>query len=182
MHVTRMLAFVLAAALGVSATASAQRRVPATGSAAVGGEIGAYMPIHEPLDSGLTLEGFYEYYFDPRTSMRIGLGWAEPGFPEDEDSLRIVRVPFEMVYNWDRGDLHPFAGAGIGAYFLQAEVHGHGVGDAEAKLGAALFAGAEFFNSRSVSVKAELKYHIIDDIRGLEPDGFSLTIGLKKYF
>ena len=24
--------------------------------------------------------------------------------------------------------------------------------------------------------------HIIDDIRGVEPDGFSLTIGLKKYF
>ena len=165
------------------ASASAQRRVPARDAAAVGGEIGVMAPVDDALDSGVALEGFYEYYFSPRTSMRVGAGWAEPGFAGRDDlSLRIVRVPFDMVHNWEGGEIHPYVGAGIGIYFLQVENHGNSVGDSETKLGATLLGGAEFFTGRTTAVKAEARYHIIDDIRGLEPDGFAITIGLKKYF
>ena len=182
MHVRHVPAFVVAAALTIPATVQAQRRSPAAGSTALGGEIGVYAATHDPLDTGLALEGFYEYYLDPRTSMRFGLGGADPEFENEEDSIRIVRIPFDIVYNWERGDVHPFVGAGIGAYILRLKDNGRSVGNSDSKLGATLCGGAEFFATRSTTVKAELRYHIIDDLRGIEPDGFSLTIGLKKYF
>jgi hypothetical protein len=176
-------AAIVAICLGLADVASAQRRVPATGSAAVGGDAGIFIPIDEPLGTGPTLEGFYEYYLNPRTSVRFGLGWASPHFDrEDEDSLRLLRVPFDVVYNWEGGAIHPFVGAGLGAYFVQEQDNGRSVGDLETKLGATLFGGAEFFTGRTVSVKAEARYHILGDVRGVEPDGLGLTIGLKKYF
>lgn len=181
MRLAPVSAWIIATALAVSATAHAQPRVSA-GSAAVGGDIGVYSGTEDYLGTGFTLEGFYEHYFDPRTSMRLGLGWAGPEFENDEDSLHIVRIPFDILYNWDRAEVRPFVGAGIGVYILTLKDNGRTVGDSESKIGATLFGGAEFFATRSTTVKAELRYHVIDDIRGVEPDGFSLTIGLKKYF
>jgi len=181
MRLASVSAWVITTSLAVSATAHAQPRVSA-GSAAAGGDIGVYSGIQDYLGSGLTLEGFYEYYFDPRVSMRFGLGWAEPEFENDEDAVKIVRIPFDILYNWNGGDVRPFVGAGIGAYILTLKDNGRTVRDSESTLGATLFGGVEFSASRSTALKAELRYHIIDDIRGVEPDGFSLTIGLKKYF
>src|SRR5687767_2403456 len=109
----------LGAFLLVPSTAAAQR-VPATDSGAIGGELGLFLPSQEGLNSGLAREGFYEYYLTPRASIRTGLGWAEPDFDrEEEDSLRYVRVALDGVYNWEGGSVHPFAGAGLGIYFLQ---------------------------------------------------------------
>lgn len=181
MRLASVSAWVIATSLAVSATAHAQPRVSA-GSAAAGGDIGVYSGIQDYLGTGLMLEGFYEYYFDPRTSMRFGLGWAEPEFENDKDAVKIVRIPFDILYNWNRGEVRPFVGAGIGAYILTLKDNGRTVGDSESRLGATLFGGAEFFATRSTTVKGELRYHIINDIRGVEPDGFSLTIGLKRYF
>jgi hypothetical protein len=31
-------------------------------------------------------------------------------------------------------------------------------------------------------VKAEARWHVVQNVRGLNPDGLALTIGLKKYF
>ena len=78
--------------------------------------------------------------------------------------------------------MRPFVGAGVGAYILRLKDNGRSVRDSESTLGATLFGGIEFSATRSTALKAELRYHVIDDIRGVEPDGFSLTIGLKKYF
>ena len=183
MVVLRFLFLMLSAIVVLAPSAAAQPRTPATDSAAIGGDIGIFLPRDERLDSGLSLEGFYEYYFSARTSMRVGFGWAEPGLDrEEEDSLRILRIPFDVVHNWEGGAIHPFVGAGLGIYFLQERDNGRDVGDLATKLGATLFGGAEFFSSRTTSVKAEARYHIIDGVRGIEPDGLSLTIGLKKYF
>jgi hypothetical protein len=183
MQLFRIGAFILPVILVIPATAAAQRRVPATDSAAIGGDVGVFIARDETLDSGLTLEGFYEYYFSPRTSMRVGLGWAEPSFDrEDEDSMRYVRIPFDVVRNWEGGAVHPFVGAGLGIYFLQAKDNGRSIGDSETKLGGTLFGGAEFFTGRRTAVKAEARYHIISNTGGFNPDGLAVTIGLKQYF
>lgn len=170
-------------ALLVPAAASAQRRVPATDSGAVGGDLGVFVPRSEVLDAGLALEGFYEYYFTPRASMRFGLGWANPGYGnETGDGLRTVRVAVDGVYNWERGAVHPFAGAGLGLYFMQPRDNGESSADSETKLGATFFGGAELFTSPTVSVKGEARYHLVGDTFGLNPGGLTLSIGVKKYF
>ena len=164
-------------------TPALAQRMPAQGSAAVGGEFGVFLPAQDELGPGLALDGFYEYYLTPRTSVRTGLGWANPDFDrESEDSLRHIRVAVDAVYNWEGGTIHPFVGAGIGIYFLQLRDNGRSVGDSESETGGALFGGMDFFNTRTVSIKGELRYHVIGDVRGLNPDGASLMIGLKKYF
>jgi opacity protein-like surface antigen len=174
---------VLVALLLVPLPAAAQGRIPAEDSGAIGGDLGLFLPAQEGLGSGLALEGFYEYYLTPRTSIRTGLGWAEPDFDrEEEDSLRHVRVAVDAVYNWEGGSVHPFAGAGLGIYFLQLKDNGESFGDSETRLGGTVFGGVELFTSDTLSVKGELRYHLIRDISGLNPDGASLTIGVKKYF
>ena len=179
----RPVCFALAIVLAVPSLSLAQRRVPATESAAIGADVGLFMPREEALDAGPNLEGFYEYYFAPRTSVRIGLGWANPDFDrEEDDSLRYVRIATDVVYNWEGGAIHPFVGAGLGVYFLQLRDNDRNLGDSEFKLGATIFGGAEFFTSRRVSVKAEARYHLISDLDSLNPDGLALTIGVKKYF
>jgi hypothetical protein len=47
-----------------------------------------------------------------------------------------------------------------------------------------LLGGIEYFTSRTVSIKGELRYHIVSDILNgsFNPDGAAITIGLKKYF
>lgn len=167
----------------VPAGASAQRRVPATDSGAVIGDVGVFLPRSEELDSSPVLEGFYEYYFTPRGSLRLGLGWTDPSFTRgSDDTLRTVRVAVDGVYNWERGAVHPFVGAGLGIYFLQPTDNGENFGDSETKPGATLFGGIEFFTGRTVSVKAEGQYHLIGDVFGINPGGLALKIGLKKYF
>jgi hypothetical protein len=167
----------------VPAAASAQRRVPATDSGAAGGDVGIFVPRSDALDTGAALEGFYEYYFTPRVSLRTGLGWANPSFARgNEDDLRTVRVAADAVYNWEHGTMHPFAGAGVGIYFLQPRDNGESFEDSETKVGATLFGGVELFTSRTVAVKAEARYHIVTNAFGINPDGLALTIGVKKYF
>lgn len=179
----RQFCAVLAIVLAVPSLALAQRRVPATESAAIGADVGLFLPREEALDMGPALEGFYEYYFAPRTSVRVGLGWANPEFDrEEEDSLRYVRIATDVVYNWEGGAIHPFVGAGLGVYFLQLRDNDRNLGDSESKLGGTVFGGLEFFTTRSVSVKAEARYHLISDLDSLNPDGLALTIGIKKYF
>ena len=80
------------------------------------------------------------------------------------------------------GAVHPFVGAGLGIYFIQEKDNGNSFGEDHTKLGGTVFGGVEFFTSNTVSVKGEARYHLIDNINGLNPDGLALTIGLKKYF
>jgi hypothetical protein len=178
LHFILFTLFVLTPSLAL-----AQRRVPAAESGAIIGDVGIFLPRSEGLDAGPVLQGFYEYYFTPRASMRVGLGWANPGFAgRDNDDLRTVRVAIDGVYNWERGAVHPFLGAGLGINFLQPRINGESVGDSETKLGASFFGGVELFTGRTVSFKAEARYDALGEAFGLNPDGLSLTAGLKKYF
>ncbi|MBA3297132.1 MAG: porin family protein [Acidobacteria bacterium] len=165
------------------APALAQAQTPQTDSAAVGGDVGLFFPKSDALKSGLALDGFYEYYLSPRTSIRLGVGFMNPKIKRDEDdSMRYIRVGGDLVYNWEGGGVHPFVGAGVGAYFLQEKDNGDNFGDQETKIGGNVFGGAEFFTSNTLSVKAEAKYHLISNLGAFNPDGLSLTVGLKKYF
>jgi opacity protein-like surface antigen len=178
-----MMILMMTALLAVPSTAMAQRRVPAADSGAVGGDVGLFLPRDGALTTGPTLEGFYEYYLTPRNSIRVGAGWANPKLDrEHSDSLRHIRIAVDTVYNWEGGAVHPFVGAGIGVYFLQAMDNGKALGESESKPGGTLFGGAEFFTSRTMSVKAEARYHLVKDALGLNPDGLALTLGVKKYF
>ena len=173
--------FILFIAFG--SAAAAQGRVPATDSGAIGGEVGAIAPRDAALNSGPVLEGFYEYYFTPRASLRLGLGWANPSYErEEEDSLRTLRVPVDVVYNWEGGTVHPFVGAGLGIYFIQPRDNGESAGDSETKLGTTIFGGVEFFTARTVSLKGEARYHIVGDVFGVNAGGLAVTIGVKTYF
>lgn len=165
----------------VPAMAAAQ--TPRAESGAVGGDVGWFFPADDGMKGGATLEGFYEYYLTARTSVRLGLGWGRPKVKADEeDSIRFFRVAGDVVYNWERGNVHPFAGAGVGIYFLQASDNGESVGDSETKFGGTIFGGAELFTSNTVSVKGEARYHLVANAGAYNPDGLSLTIGIKKYF
>lgn len=176
--------FILTATLAIlPAAAWAQGRVPATGSGAIGGDIGIFLPSEDQLTSAPSLEGFYEYYFAPRTSIRMGLGWTDPEFDRDPNaSIRQVRIALDGVYNWEGGTIHPFAGGGIGVYFLQLRDRGDNVGDSESKIGATVFGGVEAFLNRTLAVKGEARYHLVKNAGRLDPDGLAFSVGLKKYF
>jgi opacity protein-like surface antigen len=74
-------------------------------------------------------------------------------------------------------------GGGLGIYFLQARSSGESIGDSETKVGATIFGGVELFTSQTLAIKGELRYHLIGNTdAGLNPDGATLTIGVKKYF
>jgi hypothetical protein len=179
----RVLHGIAFAILLFPAAAAAQPRVPAAGSSAVGGDVGLFVARADNLGSGPAVEGFFENYLDARTSVRIGIGWANPSFDRGPaESMRHIRVGGDLVYNLERGAVHPFVGAGVGMHVLQARAGGGNVGDSRTQLGGMLFGGAEFFTARTTAVKAEARYHVVRRANGFNPDGLSLMIGLKQYF
>jgi hypothetical protein len=167
----------------VATPAWAQRRVPHKDSAAIGGDVGVFLPQQDGMNSGPALEGFYEYYLDARESVRLGLGWANPGVDrEPGDSVRQIRIAIDLLHNWEGGSIHPFFGAGLGTYFLQPRDNGENSGDGRTKFGGNLIGGVEFFTSNTFSVKGEARYHIVLKADDYNPSGLALTIGAKAYF
>jgi hypothetical protein len=173
----------LAVLLGVPSIALAQARMPHKGASALGGEVGIFLPKEDVLTTGPVLEGFYEHYLTARDSIRVGVGWLNPKWEaESSDSLRQIRIGADLVHNWEGGTVHPFVGAGLGAYILQFRDNGENLGDSETKLGGSVFGGAEFFTSDTFSVKGEARYHVVSKVNGFNPSGLSLTFGVKSYF
>lgn len=175
----------LALILGLPSGAAAQSRMPHQGASAVGGEVGIFLPNEDRLKSGAVLEGFFEHYLSARDSLRVGVGWMNPKWePEESDSLRQIRIGADLVHNWEGGVVHPYFGAGLGAYFLQFRDNGENLGDSETKFGGNVFGGVEYFTSRTFSVKGEARYHVVSkaDVFDLNPSGLSLTFGVKSYF
>ena len=72
-----------------------------------------------------------------------------------------MRVGADLIHNWEGGKIHPFVGAGLGAYFLQPRDNGEDFGDGATKLGGTLLGGVEYFTSKTFSVKGEARYHIV---------------------
>lgn len=164
----------------------AQGLTPHADSAAVGVDVGLFRPSDDELKPALSLDGFYEYYFTARTSLRLGLGWTNPEFDRDNNtSIRHIRVGGDVIYNWEGNAIHPFVGAGLGLYIMEPRNNGNKLADSESKLGGVLLGGVEFFTGDTVSIKGEASYHLIsntDNFGPANPDGLKLSIGVKKYF
>jgi Outer membrane protein beta-barrel domain len=159
------------------------QRQPAEGHLGVGGDIGLFAPAESALSPDLALEGHVDYYLTPRVAVRFGVGWTNPPFDrESTDSLRQVRAGGDLLYNWERGKWHPFAGAGVGAHILQEKDNGRDVGDSESKLGGAVLGGVEYFFTRDSTIKGEARYQFVGNTRnGYSPSGFLFLVGLKTY-
>jgi hypothetical protein len=163
--------------------ASAQTKAPDTGLIGVGGDIGVFFP-DEAFEKTFTFDGFGEFYLTPRTSLRGMFSWASPGFENrTEDHFRQVRFLFNGVYNWERGDLHPFVTGGAGFYFVRELLDGANDPDSETRGGLNFGGGVEYFVGDRGSVKGEARWDLVSHPTGFsDATGFTLTIGYKRYF
>jgi len=135
------------------------------------------------MTTGPALEGFFEHYLTARDSVRLGVGWANPKVErETSDSTRQIRLAADLAHNWEGGAIHPFVGAGLGAYFIQPKDNGQAVGNSQTKLGGTVFGGVEYFTSKTFSVRGEARYHAVMKANGYDPSGLALTVGVKTYF
>jgi len=173
----------IAAILYLPATAAAQGRMPHQGAGALGAEGAVFMPKQDGMSTGPDIGGFYEYYLTARDGLRMGAEWSTAKREiEHSDGVRQVRVGADLVHNWEGGKIHPFVGAGLGAYFLQARDNGNDIGDSASKLGGSILGGVEVFTAKTFSVKGEARYHFVSKWNGYDPSGLALTIGVKGYF
>jgi len=169
--------------LTLPAAAAAQQRMPHREGNAVGGEAGIFLPTQSGMSTGPGIDGTFEHYLTARDSVRFGVGWMQPSQTANHQAkMRQVRLSGEIVHNWEGGQVHPFVGAGLGAYFLQPNLNGSNLGSSATKLGGTLLGGAEFFTSKTFAIKGEARYHIVQKSGPYDPSGLSLSLGLKSYF
>jgi outer membrane protein W len=176
-----LLVFVFSVSLPV--LAAAQARVPNAESTALGVDVGMLVPRTDLLETSSLINVNYEYYVTPRVSVRSSFGWTNPEFEATGvDTLRQMPLRMDLQYNWERGEWHPFVGAGIGAYFMRLRNNGQSFGDTETKFGANFNGGIEYFFNRSVAFKGEARYQAVQSAFGVQPSGLAFTGGLKTYF
>jgi opacity protein-like surface antigen len=157
--------------------------VPDTNMIALGGDAGIFVPRDSSLDASPIIEGTVDFYVTPRLSLRPGVAFTDPPVSGiSTSSLRQVRLAFDVVYNWEGGRWHPFAGGGLGAHFVQPKVNDNAFGSQETKLGVSVLGGIEYFLNRRFSLKGEGRFQGLNDVGGLDPSGIALTFGVKRYF
>jgi hypothetical protein len=167
--------------LATATTASAQ--TPVGGTVALGADVGALIP-DSAFEKTLAIDGFAEFYVTPRASGRVLLEWANPGFKNDTQShFREVNLLFNGVYNWNMGTVHPFVTGGAGVYFIRSKPAIGPDPDGETRGGINFGGGAEFFTNSLTIIKSEARFSVVSHPTNL-PDatGFTVTVGLKRYF
>jgi hypothetical protein len=175
--------FCISAVLNCLILLPASAQTPDTGLIGVGGDIGVFFP-DEAFEKTFTWDGFGEYYFAPRVSVRAMFSYASPGFENrTEDHFRQSRLLFNGVYNWEMGNLHPFATAGAGIYWVRELLDDATDPDSDTRGGLNFGGGIEYFVGERSSIKGEARFDIVSQPAGF-PDatGFSLTFGYKAYF
>jgi len=182
MRLAKMVAIAATLFAACPAIGAAQSRVPAAGSMAVGGEAGLFVP-DDAFEPSPIVGGFFEYYPTARLSLRPSAMFLNPGFDrEPSDSLRQTRLGFDVIYNWEHGRWHPFAGGGVSAHLLRLKDNGHAIGDGSNQLGIGGLGGVEYFVNRRNALKFEGRAQFVDDVFGVDPSGFAATVGFKHYF
>jgi hypothetical protein len=181
MRLIRLCCFVLFLSSVPALPAGAQ--TPDKGLIGAGADLGVFVP-DEMFEKTLTIDGFAEYYVTPRISVRGLLAWASPGVENrTEDHFRQVKLLFGGVYNWEFTEWHPFVTAGAGAYFVRQKLDNRNDPDGETRGGINLGGGIEYFRSSTMSIKGEARWDVVSHPPGLpDASGFTLTIGLKRYF
>ena len=156
---------------------------PRAGQVALGADVGVFFPADDQLASGLMADGFVEFYATPRLGLRAIVTAIRNGYDrEDDDDERQLRLGFDVIYNWEGGNIHPFVGAGIATHFLRFYRDGDNQGPNDTKFGGNILGGAEFFVNPEWTVKLEARYQWVQDRPNLDPDGLGLLVGVKKYF
>jgi len=150
---------------------------------AAGADLGIFFP-DEAYENTITFDGFGEYYVSPRVSLRGMLGYTSPGFDNrTEDHFRQVRLTFNGIYNWELGAWHPYATAGAGVYFVRSLLENQDDPDGETRGGINFGFGTEYFFSPMTTIKGEARWDVVSDPPGLgDATGFTLTLGIKRYF
>ena len=157
--------------------------MPSAGQVAAGAEVGVFLPTDSQLSSGIVGGGLFEFYATPRVGIRGSVMAIRNGYDRvDDDDERQMRLGLDVIYNWEYGGVHPFAGAGIAMHFLRFYRDGDNEGPNDTEFGAQLLGGAEFFLDTAWTLKAEARYQWVGDRPNLNPDGLALTVGVKRYF
>jgi len=180
--VHRLCFSALVALLLLPATSSAQS-VPAAGQIAAGAELGVFPPTDSRLSPGVVGGGLLEVYATPRIGVRGTVSATRSGYARfDNDDERQLRLGVDVIYNWERGAIHPFVGGGLGMHLLRFHRDGRNEGPNDTAFGRQVLGGVELFLNRAWSLKGEGRYQWIGDRPNLNPDGLALTVGVKRYF
>lgn len=175
----------LASMLAVPAAVHAQP-VPNEGQVAAGIDVGVFMPTDDQFDSSIVGGGFFEFYLSPRIGVRGGVTAMRPSYTRGNgEQERQMRLGADVIYNWESGAIHPFAGAGIGWHMMSLrDRDGVKVGATpdHNRFGVSVLGGAEIFLNRDWAFKGEARYQKVAETPLVDPSGFALTVGLKRYF
>ena len=177
----RVLSTLFAMLVPIVSLAATPSTAPKTDDMAVSGNLGFGVPFDGPF-SGLdpVITGTFEYYTTPRISWRGQLGFTSfeadgPGNPK----VNTTFLDANFVYNWERGNLHPFATAGIGAYRKNGSSALPPQFD-ETAFGLNAGGGVDWFLGRRWGLKFEGSMH---GLTGENPNTFLLaTAGVMFWF
>ena len=178
---------VLVLSLVMAGPALAQTRVPDKKMVAIGLSFGAALPADTVLEDGMFFAVSGEGYLTPRVSVKGQFGGAFFDVTGNglDGKVHPWHVTGSLVYNWEHGKWHPYAGGGIGVYRYR-----FGEGDdrpSDTKVGANLGGGIEYFFSRTDTITGDVTIHIVPGtadsfIFGYKPRYWTLSGGYKKYF
>lgn len=173
--------------LAAASTATAQRRVPEKGMFAVTLNGGLALPADDVLEDGLFVAVSGEGYLTPRISLKAQFGGAFFDVVGDglDGSVDPWHLTGSLVYNWEHGKWHPYAGGGIGYYRYR-----FGEGDdrlADSQFGINLGGGIEYFFTRTDVILGDLTVHFVSGtadsfIYAYKPRYWTLSGGYKHYF
>jgi hypothetical protein len=142
-----------------------------------------FVPTDERLSSGLMADGFVDFYATPRLGIRPIVTAIRNGYDRfDDDDERQLRIGVDVIYNWEGGAIHPFVGGGFGVHFLRFYRDGDNQGPNDTNVGTNVLGGFEFFFNRASTLKIEGRYQWVQDRPNLDPDGFGVLVGFKRYF
>lgn len=167
------------------ALAQQHLQVPEEGMFAVGVSAGVGIPSEELLKKGWFIALSGEAYLTPRVSLRaqIGGAWFDVFGRPFDGRVSPMNVTGNVVYNWERGQWHPYATGGIGVYRLRYTENDFNGSDT--KLGLNLGGGVEYFLSRRDTITGEVTLHAIHgdaDITGFTARYWTIAGGYKLYF
>jgi opacity family porin len=163
---------------------------------AIGTEIGVFVPPHEVVTSNrfgeitLTKGAMWQALFDrgisEHGSVRFDVGWAQTHAGQERNTgIRDIWLSGDVLQHAGNRRVRPFFGAGVGLYFVRRQEFTVDL-PARKKVGANVLGGVEYFTSRTLSIKGEVRYHIVTRLRDWttydDPTGLSLSIGVKHHF
>src|SRR5262249_15363859 len=125
---------------------------------------------------GFSLSG--DYYLDRRFAVRGAFGYRGSGtdFAGDPTSSAAYLLA-SGVYNWELGEVHPFAIAGVGLYRVD-----RGIGGSVARVGAHLGGGVAYFLNRRVAATGQLLLHLLGSARDQRSSFLALGAGVRYFF